>query len=142
MPPRRRRLRGCIEHNWLYPSGGAVVTSDRMKVLSRGIVAGGAGGLIEVAWVTLYAAATGGDPTILARGVTTAAGVTALLPAAPIALGVAIHMTLAVLLGVALSAAWSALRDYRPDLRNPLPFMLAALAGIWATNFFAVLPIV
>lgn len=118
------------------------MASDRMKVFSSGIVAGIAGGLAEVAWVSLYAAATGGDPAVLARGVTTAAGVTALLPASPVALGVAVHMSLAVMLGVALSAAWSALRDCRPSLSNSLPFMLAALAGVWATNFFVVLPIV
>lgn len=117
------------------------MTSDvRLKVLSSGIFAGVAGGLAEVAWVALYAAATGGDPAVVARGVTTAAGVSALLPASPATLGVGIHMTLAVMLGVALSFAWSRLRDR--GLSNPYLFMLAALAGVWAINFFVVLPIV
>jgi hypothetical protein len=66
--------------------------------------------------------------------------VSALLPASPVALGVAVHMTLAVMLGVALSFAWSKLRER--GLRTPYPFMLAALAGVWAMNFFIVLPIV
>ncbi len=73
---------------------------------------------------------------------TTAAGVTALLPASPVALGVAVHMMLAVVLGVVLSFLWSALRTRRRGLSNPYPFMLAALAGVWAINFFVVLPAV
>ncbi len=114
----------------------------RLGVFSSGIVAGVAGGLAEVAWVTLYAGISGGDPAVLARGVTTAAGVSALLPGSSAALGVAMHMMLAVMLGVALSCAWSALRKSRPGLNNPYPLMLAALAGVWAVNFFVVLPIV
>ncbi|MFZ3357666.1 MAG: hypothetical protein WA652_08655 [Xanthobacteraceae bacterium] len=114
----------------------------KSEVLHRGVLAGVAGGLAEVAWVTLYAAATGGDPAVLARGVTTAAGVSALLPASPAALGVGVHMTLAVALGVVLSFAWSALRGCRRSLTNPYPFMLAALAAVWVINFFVVLPVV
>lgn len=117
------------------------MTQNRqIAVLQQGVLAGVAGGLAEVAWVSLYAAATGGDPAIVARGVTTAAGVTALLAASPAALGITVHMTLAVLLGVALSFAWSKLRER--GLSNPYPFMLAALAGVWAMNFLMVLPIV
>ena len=116
--------------------------SQQIAVLQQGVIAGAAGGLAEVAWVSLYAAATGGDPAVLARGVTTAAGVTALLPASPVAVGVAVHMTLAVMLGVLLSGVWAALRRGGPRLSNPYPFMLAALAGVWAINFFVVLPIV
>ncbi len=114
----------------------------RLAVLQRGVVAGIAGGLAEVAWVTLYGSVTGADPAILARGVTTAAGVSALLPASPVALGVTVHMTLAMTLGVALAFAWSALRESRPGLANPYPVLLTALAGVWAVNFFVVLPII
>ena len=119
-----------------------MIDNSKLSVIQQGALAGVAGGLAEVAWVTLYAGATGANAAVLARGVTTAAGVSALLPASPVMLGVAVHMTLAVMLGVALSFAWSALRDYRPGLKNPYPFMLAALAGVWAMNFFVVLPIV
>ncbi len=51
-------------------------------------------------------------------------------------------MMLAVTLGIALAFAWSALRESRPGLANPYPLMLTALAGVWAVNFFVVLPIV
>lgn len=115
---------------------------QRLEIVRHGIVAGAAGGLAEVAWVALYAGATGGNAALVARGVTSAAGVSALLPAAPVALGITVHMTLALALGVALSCTWRALREHRPTLSNPYPFALAALAGVWAINFFVVLPIV
>ena len=52
-----------------------------LEVARLGAIAGAAGGLAEIAWITFYAATTGGNAAMLARGVTTAAGVTALLPA-------------------------------------------------------------
>jgi hypothetical protein len=113
-----------------------------LQTACYGIIAGAAGGVAEIAWVTLYAGVTGGNAAVLARGVTTAMGVTALLPATPAALGVAVHMTLAVMLGVALAFAWRAVSAKRSGLANAYPFMLAALAAVWAVNFFVVLPLV
>ncbi len=111
-----------------------------LETARHGIVAGAAGGFAEIAWVTLYAGATGGDPTTLARGVTTAAGVSALFPAEPVALGVTVHMALAVTLGIALSFGWRALSSHRLDIAGPFPFMLVALIGVWTVNFFVLLP--
>jgi hypothetical protein len=118
------------------------ITSAYVETIRNGVIAGAAGGLAEIAWVSLYAYATGGNAAILARGVTTAAGVSALLPASPATLGVTVHMTLAVMLGVTLAFAWRVLSANRAGPASPYPFMLAALAGIWAINFFVVLPIV
>jgi hypothetical protein len=118
------------------------MTRTQVSATTRlGIIAGAAGGLAEVAWVTLYAGATGGDPTILARGVTTAAGISALLPQSAATLGIAVHMLLAMTLGVVLTFAWRAIAAHRSGPANPYPFMLAALAGVWAVNFLAVLPL-
>jgi hypothetical protein len=111
-----------------------------LETARHGIVAGAAGGFAEIAWVTLYAEATGGDPATLARGVTTAAGVSALFPAGPVALGVTVHMALAVTLGIALSFGWRTLSSRRLDIASLFPFMLVALIGVWAVNFFVVLP--
>jgi hypothetical protein len=122
--------------------GTAMINSQRLAIIRTGIFAGAAGGLAEIAWVSLYAGVTGADPAVLARGVTTAAGVTVLLPASPVALGIGVHMTLAVMLGVVLAVAWRALSANRLGSANPYPFMLAALAGVWAVNFFVVLPLV
>lgn len=120
-----------------------MVNAQRLETFRVGIIAGTAGGLAEIVWVTLYAGVTGGDPAEFARGVTTAAGVSALLPAtSPVMLGIGIHLMLAVMLGIILTFAWQTLSARRAGLANAYPFMLAALAGVWATNFFVVLPIV
>jgi hypothetical protein len=115
---------------------------NSVETLRNGIIAGAAGGLAEIAWVSLYAGVTGGNAALLARGVTTAAGVSWLLPTSPVGLGVAVHMTLAMALGVALTFAWRALSARRWVPANPYPFMLAALAGVWTINFFVILPAV
>ena len=114
-----------------------------LEVARLGAIAGAAGGLAEIAWITLYAATTGGDAAMLARGVTTAAGVTALLPMVSVTLGVVVHMALAVMLGVVLAFVWRALSAGSwAKSANPYPFTLITLASIWVINFFVVLPIV
>ena len=120
------------------------LTDNRAKSLlettRHGIVAGAAGGFAEIAWVTLYAGVTGADPATLARGVTTAAGVSALFPADPVALGMTVHMALAVALGIALSFGWRTLSSHHLDIAGLFSFTLVALIGVWAVNFFVVLP--
>jgi len=116
-----------------------------LDTIRVGVIAGAAGGLAEIAFVTLYAAATGGDAAVLARSVTIAAGISALFPAIPVAMGVTVHMALAASLGIVLAFAWRALRSLRPSASagtGPYPFMLVALTGVWAINFFVVLPMV
>jgi hypothetical protein len=113
-------------------------TSD---IIKYGMLAGAAGGLAEIAWVSLYAAVTGGDAAILARGVTTAVGVTALLPAAPVAIGITVHMLLAVVLGVALAGLWQALSRTQ-STGSLYGVALAVLAGVWVFNFFVALPLI
>jgi hypothetical protein len=116
--------------------------TQRFSTVRTGVLAGAAGGLTEIAWVAVYAWSTGTDPAVVARGVTTAAGVSALLPDSPVMLGIAVHLTLAVTLGVALSFGWRALSKSVGFAVNPYPLMLAALVGVWAVNFLVVLPIV
>lgn len=119
-----------------------MINTRQLDSIVAGVAAGVAGGLSEIAWVTLYAGMTGGDPAALARGVTTAAGVSALLPAAsPVMLGIGVHMMLAMMLDVALTCTWQTL-SAKFGVTNPYPFMLTALAGVWAINFLVVLPIV
>src|SRR5580704_9215807 len=116
-----------------FPKTFEGLADNKIKALletaRHGVIAGVAGGAAEIAWVTLYAAATGTDPATLARGVTTAAGMSALFSAAPAALGVTVHMTLAVALGIMLSFGWRALSSHRLEIASPFPFMLAALVG-------------
>ena len=119
-----------------------MIGKKAIETLAIGLLAGAAGGLAEVAWVTLYAGVVGGDPAVLARGVTTAAGVSALVPASPVVVGVAVHMTLSFALGVGLAFGWRALCERRQAATNPFPLVVVILAGIWAANFFVILPVV
>jgi hypothetical protein len=109
------------------------------NTIKYGILAGAAGGLAEIAWVSLYATMSGGNAAILARGVTTVAGISALLPAAPVTLGIVVHMLLAVMLGVALAGIWQALA-HTSSVSSRYALSLAALVAVWAMNFFVVLP--
>ncbi len=117
--------------------------SKRSSTLLTGIITGLIGGLVEFGWVTLYADITGADPHQFAPGIVSATGVRALLPGRPPSLlSIPVNLSFAVVLGIVLTFAWRAIRARRPDLTNPLPFALAALAVVWAINFFVVLPIV
>lgn len=109
------------------------------EMIKHGIFAGAAGGLAEIIWVSIYAALTGGDPAILARGVTTAVGIAAVLPAASVAVGVTVHMALAVLLGIAVACLWRAMAP-RHGVSGAYTAVLAALAAVWLINFFVLLP--
>ncbi len=110
--------------------------------LQAGVVAGAAGGCAEIAWVSLYAQASGANAGSVARAVTTASGVIAVFPDAPVAAGIAIHMALALGLGIALALAWRALAPRFGVGANPYAFALSALAAVWAMNFFVVLPVI
>ena len=105
-------------------------------LLTVGVLAGLAGGAAEIAWISLYAAVTGSDAAAVARGVTDTVGIGATSPAAA---GVAIHMTIAAMLGMAVTAALAPLR-----LRGVALYavLTAALAAVWAVNFLVVLPLI
>lgn len=113
-----------------------------LETFRLGAIAGAAGGLAEVAWVALYAGVTGDDASVLAKGVTTAVGVNALLPNSTVATGVAIHMTLAIMLGIALAFTWRALAANRANPVAPYALAMMVLIVVWAVNFFVILPIV
>jgi hypothetical protein len=131
-----RNIMNTFDRPAVKEIGGALET------VRRGIIAGMGGGVAEIAWVTLYAGATGANPATVARGVTTAVGASALFAADAAASGVAVHMGIAVALGIALSFAWRSMSSLRPQTISLFPFMVAALAGVWVINFFVVLPIV
>ncbi len=117
--------------------------TKQLSTVRAGLFAGLLGGLVEIGWVTLYADLTGFDPARFARGVITAVGVRALLPGRSSALlSISVNLAFAAALGIVLAFGWRAVRARWPNLSNPLPFGLAALAIIWAINFFIVLPLV
>lgn len=119
--------------------------SHRYEILRQGVFAGVAGGLAEILWVAFYGALTGNDTSEVARSITTVVG--AIFPdtsmiTAPAAFGVAFHMVLAIGLGIGLILVWHALSTRRITAMDEDTFMLAALAIVWAFNFFLVLPLI
>lgn len=108
--------------------------------LAIGALAGFAGGLAEIVWVTLYGAVTGTPVAPVARGV--AISLFPALTAIPwsVTLGILIHMGLAIGLGMALALAFRfASRGFRIG-ESVFGLTLLALAGVWAVNFLIVLP--
>ena len=90
----------------------------------------------------MYSELTGGNAAAIARGVTTAAGVSAMLPESPVMIGVITHMVLAVALGVTLAFAWQFLSARSQGVAGRYLFVLAALVGVWTINFFVILPLI
>jgi len=114
--------------------------ADNRNVLAVGLLAGLSGGAAEVAWVSLYSNATETSGMIVAQQVTAsvvpaAAG----LPAAPL-LGIAIHMLLSVVLGLAFAVTIWRLAAPRLGAAAFLATAAFSLALVWAINFFVVLP--
>jgi hypothetical protein len=111
------------------------------NILRIGVLAGLAGGAAEVAWVAGYAALTGASGSAVARGVTTA-----FLPglsdsSLAVGLGIVLHMVLAVGLGVAVAAAFSAPMLRRIEGWSRSTLVILTLGVVWAFNFMVVLPL-
>ena len=110
-------------------------------IVGAGTLAGLTGGLAEIGWIWIYGVMGHIDSGSVARGVSRAVGIETL--ADPVVLGIAVHMTLAGALGVALAFAMQPLlaRWGRGHLIGYVS-VIAALATVWALNFFVVLPVV
>jgi hypothetical protein len=118
------------------PSNSVPLPQTR-KLLRDGVAVGLAGGLAEVVVVELYCAATGASAPNVARQIAAAVG----LDGASAWAGLAIHLTLAAMLGVALTRAWTMTRR-GPAREMPLfELTFLMLTVVWAVNFFIVLPV-
>jgi hypothetical protein len=79
---------------------------------------------------------SGRDPTIVANAVAAAVH---LGPST--ALGITVHMCLALLLGIGLMGALLALGGWQSKTASPYLFMTVALTFVWCFNFLLFLPI-
>ena len=104
------------------------------------LIAGIAGGIAEIVWITLYAQFTSLSTLEVSRqivfSVTPGVATAVFAPA----LGVGIHMALSVLLAFAFgAAAWLPFAT-KSEPWLTIVYAVAALVLVWATNFFVVLP--
>jgi hypothetical protein len=109
--------------------------------LRTALAAGAMGGVAEMLWVAAYSSVTPTSAVVVAQEV--AASLfpgAASLAFAPL-IGVGIHVLLSMALGVALAKLLLGYLVPRFGDGALMPAALAALAAIWAVNFFVVLPV-
>jgi hypothetical protein len=110
--------------------------------LPVGVLAGLAGGAVEVGWIALYQNAVGHESAAVARGVTQSFVPAIAAAPAAVPVGVAIHMGLAILLGIAVAVLVNRFLPRIVGTTIEPVVVVAALAGVWAVNFFVILPAV
>jgi hypothetical protein len=104
-----------------------------------GALAGLAGGATEIAWIVLYERLAGGEAAAVARAVAhTLFPSVAAFPAA--LLGIAIHLVLAVGLGVAIVVLLAAVLPRASGTALGFFAVVGLLIAAWMGNFFLVLP--
>ena len=110
--------------------------------LGVGILAGLAGGVAEVIWVWLYASLSAAEAASVARGVAGTVWPVLATSSAVVPLGIAIHMALAIVLGIAVAILVpSVLPRSRSAVLEPLA-VVGVLIAVWAVNFLVILPTV
>ncbi len=107
---------------------------------SIGALAGLAGGVIEVGWITLYQSLAGHDSAAVARGVTQSLIPELATTSAAVPLGVAIHMALAVVLGIVIALLVRTLLPRVVGTTMEPVAVVGMLVGVWAANFLVILP--
>ncbi|HSS64489.1 MAG TPA: hypothetical protein VLS27_08640 [Gammaproteobacteria bacterium] len=107
-----------------------------------GALAGLAGGTAEIAWVLLYSSLGGSDAAVVAQGITSTFSSGAATASSSVILGMAIHMLIAVLLGIAIVISVQALLPRSRSLLLAPCMIVASLVGVWALNFMLVLPLI
>jgi hypothetical protein len=105
------------------------------------LLAGFAGGFAEILWVMLYSSATGASSAAIAREV--AASIWPALATGTLApaLGIVIHMALAIALAALIVPPLVRLAERRREPSMMMVAAMTALALVWAINFLLVLPI-
>lgn len=104
------------------------------------LLAGLAGGVAEILWVALYGFFAQASGSEIARQVAASLWPSLASGALAVPTGVAIHLALSLALGAIFAAAiWLPFARQRGGVVT-LASAVAALAGVWAMNFFIVLP--
>ena len=113
---------------------------ERIGTWKLVLLAGLAGGAAEVLWVTLYSSLTTTSGIMVARQVAASFWPAAAGWAAAPALGIIIHMALAVALAAAFAPFLPRFAAQYPGPKTIMMGAVAALVIVWAVNFFLILP--
>ena len=105
------------------------------------LLAGLCGGMAEIMWVAIYSAMTPTSGMEVARQISASVFPAMADASAAAPVGIAVHLLLSlVLAGVFTVAVWLPY-SRKLKLAPALLVAVAALSGVWAINFFVVLPI-
>ena len=118
-------------------------TSKRERgsaLLLVGTLGGIAGGVTEFAWISAYGAATGAPLLPVARGIVESTIPEVAASAWAPALGILIHLVLAVALGIGLAIVLRKVAYNWADRHSVFGLAILALVGVWSMNFLMVLP--
>jgi hypothetical protein len=68
------KIKAASGDGWFHPRSSnvevaAITNIERLETLRTGVVAGAAGGLTGIAWMTLYVGLTGINPRVVAQSV-------------------------------------------------------------------------
>lgn len=109
-------------------------------LLLVGALGGIAGGLTEIAWISAYGLATGAPLSPVARGIVDSTFPQFAASAWAPALGILIHLVLAVALGIGLAIAVRQIAYRWASRHAELGIAILVLLGVWSVNFLLVLP--
>jgi hypothetical protein len=115
-----------------------IAKSRLLEVAQVGVIAGLAGGLAEVAWISIYGAISGVSVDIVAEEITRSIAPHA--SSSSVWVGILIHLTLAVSLGVAVAFAIRLLLLGYGRVYAEFSLVILTLATVWGVNFLLVLP--
>lgn len=112
--------------------------SRLLEVAQVGVIAGLAGGLAEVAWVSIYCAISEVSVDLVAQEVTRS--IAPYASYSSVWSGILIHLILAVALGVGVALAIRLLLVGHGRVSAEFSLVILTLATVWAVNFLLVLP--
>lgn len=110
------------------------------RIFVLALIAGLAGGLAEMAWITLYSAATSTNGAEVAAQVTATVISSAAAESWAPAAGVGIHLALSLAIGLAFVAALWKLPLKQPSVARVWVAALLLVFAVWAANFLFILP--
>ena len=116
--------------------------SKSINLVRTGVFAGLSGGVAEIVWIALYKNIAGGNAASVAQGVTETLFPNIQSTAIAVPLGIFIHMSIAVALGMAIAIL---VRSWLPQTEARLiepVVVIGLLSAIWAVNFYLILPAV
>jgi len=115
-----------------------ITKSRLLKVAQVGVIAGLAGGLAEIAWISIYGTISGVSVDSVAQEITRSIAPHA--SSSSVWAGILIHLTLAVGLGVGVAFAIRLLLLGHGRVYAEFSLVTLTLATVWAVNFLLVLP--